>query len=95
MQEELNLGAEDGPDGLESWRGQRAKQLRELSRTLGIPLGHRCRIELAGGVILEGLLGLDEDLLFLPEPSQRSAIRLRVDRCVFTLSEVASAVRQD
>jgi len=93
IQDDLPVQPASGGNALDAWRTQRAEQLDELARALGLPLGHPCRVELTGGVLLEGLLLLDGEELLLPEARKDSDLRLRIGRCVFTPRELVSAVR--
>ncbi|MCW5557699.1 MAG: hypothetical protein KIT22_07695 [Verrucomicrobiae bacterium] len=95
IQDDLPVQPASGRNALDAWRAQRAEELDELSRALGLPLGHPCRVELAGGVQLEGLLLLDDEGLLLPEARKDSELKLRIGRCVFTPRELVSAIRLD
>lgn len=94
MQEEFQFGARNERDGLAAWRSQRAAQVAGLAKTLGIPLGHPCRVQLAGDVELEGMLTLADEDLLTPDPGN-AGIRLRIGRCIFTSREIVSVVRLD
>lgn len=94
MQEEFQFGAADRQDGLETWRRQRAAQVSALAKTLGIPLGNPCRVELSGDVELEGMLTLADEELLTPDPRSPD-LRLQVGRCIFTSQEIVSIVRLD
>lgn len=94
MQEEFQFGAADRQDGLEAWRRQRADQVAALGKSLGIPLGHRCRVALSGEVELEGMLTLADQNLLTPDP-RSPEVRLQVGRCIFTSQEIVSVVRLD
>lgn len=94
MQGEFQFAATGREDGLEVWRRQRAAQLATLAKDLGIPLGHPCRVELAGDVELEGMLTLADEELLAPD-RRDPGVRLRVGRCIFTSQEIVSVVRLD
>lgn len=94
MQEEFQFGAPGGRDGLDGWRRERAAKVAALAKTLGIPLGHPCRVELAGDVELEGMLTLADEELLTPDP-KNPMIRLQIGRCIFTSREIVSVVRLD
>ncbi len=79
-------------DGVEAWHRQRALQLRQLSHDVGLPIGHRVRLELVDGSGMEGKLELAEHGLFI-EPTERTTLRLRIARCEFMAREIASCVR--
>ncbi|MFM8418663.1 MAG: hypothetical protein ACKOEQ_00880 [Verrucomicrobiota bacterium] len=69
--------------------------MTEAGRRLGLPLGHPVRIELKDGCQLRGVLRLAEEGLFLEvgrEPGHEPM--LRVDRCTFGLTDIASCVRE-
>lgn len=95
MQEDLPLQPVSRNNALDAWRAQRAEHQHDLARALGLPLGHPCRVELAGGVLLEGRLLLEDEELLLPDARRNPEIRLRIGRCVFTPRELVSAVRMD
>ena len=82
-------------DGLAAWREGRARQLSEVARANGLPLGYRCRVELMGGVVIEGHLRLAEDCLPLETPQRDLNLRLQVERCQFTPLEIISVIRLD
>jgi hypothetical protein len=79
-------------DGVEAWHRQRSAQSRQLSQDVGLPIGHRVRLELRDGSGMEGRLELAENLLFI-EPTRRAQLRLRIDRCEFLARDIASCVR--
>ena len=96
MQEELRFDQPGRPDGLSAWRTHRSDALREFARANGLPLGHPCRVELAGGTVLEGRMILAEEILLLPVDGKRDLdLRLQIGRCIFTPREVVSVVRLD
>ncbi len=95
MQEDLPFSEGGGPDGLAAWRAARDGQLRDLGRVNGLPLGHVCRVELAGGVVLQGMLRLADQPQLWVEVQRDVSLRLRIDRCVFSPGEVVWVVRLD
>jgi len=97
MQDEFNFAAAEvapGPDGLTSWRAQRLSVLDALARANGLPIGHRCHIELHDGTSLDGLLQLETDKLIL-ETERNPKLRLRINRCTFAASDISSVSRAD
>lgn len=96
MQDEFNFDSASGSNGLETWRQQRQQQWMALAKVHGLPLQHLCRVELRGGVELEGLLGLaEDDLLLLPNLERDLELHLQIGRCIFTPREIVSVVRLD
>lgn len=82
-------------DGYATWQERRRAAMTEAGRRLGLPLGHPVRIELKDGCQLRGVLRLAEEGLFLEvgrEPGHEPM--LRVDRCTFGLTDIASCVRE-
>ena len=84
-----------GPDGEAAWRRRRDDQRRQLAAATGLPLGHRCRVELADGAVMDGLLRLATDDLILPEATRPAVIRLTIGRCEFGSDEIERVVRLD
>lgn len=83
-----------GPDGLQAWYDQRDADRRQLSRDVGLPIGHPVELELQDGVILKGKLELAENLLWI-EAGRRLDLELRIGRCIFRVRDIARCVRQD
>lgn len=96
MQEELDfdLIGIPGRDGLTTWRSQRQQAFEAMARANGLPLGHRCRVELRDGVELEGVLELATEELLL-EPERDPKLQLRVRRCTFAATEIRAVARLD
>jgi hypothetical protein len=97
MAEQLDLlFAGDGAprDGLSAWRAQRMEAVRGIGRRLGLPIGHSVEMEIAGGVVLRGVLELEE--LVVPDDARElERLRLKIGRCVFGRSEILRCVRMD
>jgi len=92
---ELPLGSgNQGGSGLDRWHAERDAALRQLSRNLGLPLGHRVEILLRDGVRLIGILRLADDRLWI-EPARDFQVLLRIDACTFTPAEIDSCLRLD
>ncbi len=83
------------PDGLTAWHRERQERLAAIAQANGLPLGHPCRVELAGGVVLEGVLRIAEDELCLSHPTRDLKLKLQIDRCQFFPREILSVVRLD
>lgn len=83
-----------GPDGLKAWYDQRDADRRQLSRDVGMPIGHPVEVELSDGTLLTGKLELAESLLWI-EQGRRLDLELRIGRCVFRVRDVARCVRKD
>jgi hypothetical protein len=79
-------------DGLELWRAEHHARMEKLARRQGLPLGHRVRVELDNGEIMEGLLFLQEEQLF-PQDNRAPRLLLRIHSNVFSISEISSCVR--
>jgi hypothetical protein len=77
--------------GWDQWRAEREREMFELSREIGLPLGRHVEIELANGPVLRGRLLIDEPTLFLPN-RRLSDLRLRIGRAVFEVAQVAQCV---
>lgn len=94
MQDEFNFDAppDATQDGLASWRRSRLSKIESFAANNGLPIGHRCRVELRDGTELEGILMLGTD--DAPIDVGRDPKRLlRIKRCTFQVAEVASLVR--
>ena len=89
------LSCSNGPvDGLSAWRRQRQDALGELAKKFGLPLGHRAEVWLRGGIRLEGILRLQEQLLWIEDDAARE-IMLEIDGVAFKRFEIESCKRQD
>src|SRR5689334_17187536 len=53
-------------DGLSAWHRDRALAIRKLAEQFGLPLEHETEVRLKDGVVLRGILRL-QDLLLYPE----------------------------
>jgi hypothetical protein len=63
--------------GVELWRERRRVQIVALSEVTGLPIGHAVRLTLASGPVVEGILFLVDEGLWLD--SKRSCdLRLRI-----------------
>ncbi len=93
VQPEFDFAAGHG-DGLIAWREQRRAVLRTLVEKVGLPLGRRVEVRLVDGVVLEGILGLDEDTLF-PEQTDTANLRLAIGRVDFRHSDIEACVCRD
>ncbi|MCC7375930.1 MAG: hypothetical protein IT581_14830 [Verrucomicrobiales bacterium] len=84
----------DGGDGYSRWQSERQQARAALARKLGFPIGHTVEVELKGEVILRGVLHLADDELWVDQ-GRDFRIRLRIERCIFTASEIERCVRLD
>ncbi len=91
----MSFADSGGRDGLAAWLAAREKSVKDLARANGIPLGHPCRVELIGGVVLEGNLTQADEPQLTVEVQRDLGMRLQIGRCVFSLREVVSVVRMD
>jgi len=83
-----------GPDGAATWHQQRQAQQRELARDVGLPIGKWVVIELSDGSGMEGLLELEEQLLWV-KFGERLDLRLKVGRCTFRVRDIAACSIKD
>lgn len=81
-------------DELTKWRVQRRAAMEALALREGIPLGHRVRVEFDCGPPLEGVLLLNEEVLFLPE-RRNPRLHLRIGRADFYANEITACVQID
>jgi hypothetical protein len=77
--------------GLDDWRTERRKNLEELARVQGLPIGRTARIYFHNGPPCEGILLIDDDNLFVPD-KRKHDLQLCIGRIRFTASDVASCV---
>jgi hypothetical protein len=80
--------------GVELWRERRRVQTDALSEVTGLPIGHAVRLTLARGPVVEGVLFLDEEGLWVDTRRCRD-LRLRVGTVDFRAGDVESCVRLD
>lgn len=93
MQGELNFDKQGTPgtDGIALWHKQREKDLLELAKRLGLPVGQNVEVWLRSGVRLRGRLQLHEDMLIHSMEDESS--KFAVDGIPFLTAEVESCVR--
>jgi hypothetical protein len=100
MPEQLNFEFSDRPESppsgnaLKTWREERRRQIESLAHKQGLPIGHHVRVDFENGPPLEGLLLLNEELLFSPEKS-RPNLHLRIGNADFHADEILSCIRTD
>jgi hypothetical protein len=94
MQGEFDFGVRsvNAPDPLQAWREQRRRDLTELARKLGLPLGQKVEVWLKCGIRLRGRLEFHEELLFMSGANLGNS-EFQVDGTPFTYSEMESCVR--
>ena len=80
--------------GVELWRERRRIQIGALSELTGLPIGRAVRVTLASGPVVEGVLFLDEEALWVDTRRCRD-LRLRVGAVDFRAGDVESCVRLD
>jgi hypothetical protein len=80
--------------GLDLWRDARRLEMEKLAATTGLSIGHRVRVTLASGPVVEGrlLVGADELWLHARRPDE---LRLRIGAVDFYAAEIESCVRLD
>jgi hypothetical protein len=94
-QPEFNFeGGGAGATGLDAWHRQRRAAVQELAGKLGLPLGQKVEVRLVDGVILEGELRLQDEVLFLDHLDVAN-IELVVGRVNFRHSEIEACVVRD
>ncbi len=82
----------ESADGISRWRADRRAEIEALAKKQGLPLGHRVCVTFENGPPLEGLLLLNEELLFAPRrPDAR--LHLRIGTADFHADEIASCIR--
>jgi len=87
-------GQPQSVSGVELWRERRRVQTDALSEVTGLPIGHVVRLTLASGPVIEGILFLDEEGLWV-HGKRSSDLRLRVGTVDFPAGDVESCVRLD
>jgi hypothetical protein len=80
--------------GVDLWRERRRVQIDMLSDTTGLPIGHLVRLTLVSGPVVQGILFLDEEGLWV-NMKRSSDLRLRVGAVDFLAGDVESCVRLD
>jgi hypothetical protein len=80
--------------GAEVWRERRRAELDRFAADAGLPIGHVVRLTLSSGPLLEGILFLFEEDLWL-ERQRPNNLRLRIGRVDFLAAEIESCVRLD
>jgi hypothetical protein len=89
---DFELRSVNAPDGQQAWREQRRRDLTEVARRLGLPLGQKVEVWLKCGIRLRGRLEFHEELLFLSGATLANA-ESQVDGTGFVYSEMESCVR--
>jgi hypothetical protein len=78
--------------GLDAWHAERARQRKELARTLGLPLGEQVELWLHDGIRLRGELRLREDALLHANATQENT-QFEISSVPFFYREIQSCVR--
>lgn len=98
MTEQLCFSFDDGAppsvSWVELWRERRRVQIDALSEATGLPIGCAVRLTLASGPVVEGILFLVEEGLWV-DRKRSSHLWLRVGAVDFPAGDVASCVRLD
>ncbi|MGA7392616.1 MAG: hypothetical protein WBV90_01050 [Terrimicrobiaceae bacterium] len=87
-------GQPQSVSGMDLWRERRRIQIKALSDATGLPIGHPVRLALVSGPVVQGILFLDEEGLWL-DKKRSSNLRLRVGAVDFLAGDVESCVRLD
>ncbi|MDQ3624368.1 MAG: hypothetical protein M3463_18060 [Verrucomicrobiota bacterium] len=90
----FDSAAGNGRSGLVDWRAQRRAHVARLASAAGLPIGHRVRLTLISGLMMEGCLLLEDETLWV-EVRRSQELRLRVGQVDFCAAEVESCVRLD
>jgi hypothetical protein len=80
--------------GMDLWRERRRVQIDELADATGLPIGHAVRLTLVSGPMVQGILFLDEERLWV-DKKRSGDLRLRVGAVDFLAGDVESCVRLD
>ncbi len=80
--------------GLISWHEERRREVAKMSRCEGVPLGRKVRVDFAASPPIEGILELDESLLFYSD-IRDSHLRLRIGAYTFHKNECEALVVLD
>jgi hypothetical protein len=78
--------------GVDLWHERRRARIGELAAATGLPIGQTVRLILAAGPIVQGVLFLDEECLWV-DTKRSGDLRLRVGAVDFLAREVESCVR--
>ena len=87
-------GEPQSVSGVDLWRERRRVQIGELADATGLPIGHAVRLTLASGPVVQGVLFLDEEGLWV-DKKRSGDLRLRVGAVDFLAGDVESCVRLD
>lgn len=90
----LDFSSSSESPGIDAWRAARREQMEKLAAKQGLPLGHRVRVDFANGPSLEGILVLNENLLFLRDRAD-SRLHLRIGTSDFHANEIETCIRID
>lgn len=95
MQQEFDFSrtadAHASIDPVDTWRSARKRELLELSKSLGLPLGKSVEIWLKGGVRLRGTLGLREEAPSYAGITAQNAV-FEIDGVPFQAGDLESCV---
>jgi hypothetical protein len=80
--------------GLEAWRDARRADVEKLAAATGLSIGHRVRVTLNSGPVVEGRLLLDADELWL-NAKRSDELRLCIGNVDFCAAEIESCERLD
>ncbi len=87
-------GEPQSVSGVELWRERRRIQIDELAGVTGLPIGQAVRLTLISGPVVQGVLLLDEEGLWV-DWKRSGNLRLRVGTVDFLAGDVESCVRLD
>ena len=93
-QRQFDFGSEGSEAGYHKWQEERREAMRQLARSLGLPLERKVEVWLRGEIRLVGVLRLLEQRLFIPENGD-PGLQLTVDGVAFEPAEILSCVAVD
>jgi hypothetical protein len=94
MQDEFTFDVDGPGSGLARWRAEQKAWQVQFAKNNGLPLGHACRVVLKNDMEMVGQLRTADEELPL-DASRKPDLLLRIDRCTFKASEIASVARLD
>ena len=94
MQDEFNFDGDGPAAGMARWRAEQKAWQVQFAKNNGLPIGRECRVVLKNDMELVGQLRTADEELPL-DASRKPDLLLRIDRCTFKASEIASVARLD
>lgn len=94
MQDEFNFDGDGPAAGMARWRAEQKAWQVQFAKNNGLPIGRECRVVLKNDMELVGKLETVDHELPL-DASRKPDLHLRVGKCNFKASEIASVARID